>query len=823
MDEGIGIEARVAAGRARLPQVIGTEWEAGHRRDLAFLLAEQVDRRGKSGLPADAITDVINEGIDHTEFLLQRNRTPEYSYLSATFHRARFEATGRLADLDAAIGAYERAEADGLAGRRLWALGELLFIRFENTETPADLERSIRYLRTALAGGEPRADCHLRFADALLNLSLPVVFRAADPMAYGLVERMTPLVDAYVGEAIEHLTEAVLLDPRRADAVTLLNLAMLAGGAQSAPATESYRRLDAAVAALSPDDAKRAALVAVRHALGRIGWPVIEPTDDAEDQIARLERAVSELPEGHRLRPAVAAVLVGSRAAGQRRLRLEREAIGSVERGLRAESLTDLDHGLDLLRVALRTPSLSGFSPAELILGLGLARRAGISGRRRDLDEAIGHLESVADELSGQPAHPFAGAALGWLALAHRQRGHAAKAVRTGLAALRERAGQVLLLSGTGRSRVVARLLAAEALEIAGWALDDGLPERAVEALELGRGLLLHQATSTLDVLDVLTAAGEDNLATEWATVRDHAPAPDREHDLTALVTYRSFSPALPHRLLRHLGAPSVPLLSPPTTHEIATALRTAGADAFVYLTPTGQTVVVRPNGGVSLPTLPAPDVRLAAYLAASGGEWRKAFGELCGWAGSVVAPLLAAITPQRKADQEISLVVVPWGSLGRVPWHAARIGGRYACELARFSYAASASEFIAAVGRAGDPVVVTDPEARATWPPGALAVLATCDPGPAGYDEAGTYASALMARGAAAVVAPRWAIADQPGAAAMLAAFHTFLDESGRAGEALHRAQLWMLDPHRRPLPEMPDTDLTDPVLWGAFGHQGW
>jgi CHAT domain-containing protein len=98
-------------------------------------------------------------------------------------------------------------------------------------------------------------------------------------------------------------------------------------------------------------------------------------------------------------------------------------------------------------------------------------------------------------------------------------------------------------------------------------------------------------------------------------------------------------------------------------------------------------------------------------------------------------------------------------------------------------------------------------------------------------HDEALTLASALLAIGAAGVVASRWAIDDDPRTALMMVMFHRFLGEAPAApGEALRRAQAWMLDPER----EIPDTisaelrllaterNLADPAIWAAFTAQG-
>ena len=74
----------------------------------------------------------------------------------------------------------------------------------------------------------------------------------------------------------------------------------------------------------------------------------------------------------------------------------------------------------------------------------------------------------------------------------------------------------MFLQTGSARGLDAGRTAAAEAEQLAAWCLADRLPEAAVEALELGRGLILHAATSVAGIPDLLVTAGYAELADEW-------------------------------------------------------------------------------------------------------------------------------------------------------------------------------------------------------------------------------------------------------------------------------------------------------------------
>ncbi|MES4902504.1 MULTISPECIES: CHAT domain-containing protein [unclassified Streptomyces] len=116
----------------------------------------------------------------------------------------------------------------------------------------------------------------------------------------------------------------------------------------------------------------------------------------------------------------------------------------------------------------------------------------------------------------------------------------------------------------------------------------------------------------------------------------------------------------------------------------------------------------------------------------------------------------------------------------------------------------------------------------------GPLVVLSACetDLSSRDHDEALTPTTALLARGATDVVGSRWKVPDSASAALMVV-FHHHLTVTGLAPpDALRAAQLWMLDPDRRPVPGLRDELLTETegnvrglarvVSWAGFIHQG-
>jgi hypothetical protein len=279
--------------------------------------------------------------------------------------------------------------------------------------------------------------------------------------------------------------------------------------------------------------------------------------------------------------------------------------------------------------------------------------------------------------------------------------------VDSGLAGLRAYAGEVLLWTGAEHAVAAARGAADAASVVAGWCLAEGRLAAAVEAVELGRGLLLHAVTAATTVSGMLRADGYDDLAAEW----------DRTPERTAPGDVR-------RRVVDALGADGRMnrLTSTPSIAAIAAALRTIGADVLVYLLPAdvdrpGRLLVVDSTGTVC--RVPAPELRLdpdgpVAGFAGTGPatRWVGALDAVCDWAWpAAIAPLLDHLN---QADpvapgRAHRVVLVPIGATGCVPWHAARVpspsGHRYACHDLVVSYATSAAQLLDVAARDQLPV----------------------------------------------------------------------------------------------------------------------
>ena len=327
-----------------------------------------------------------------------------------------------------------------------------------------------------------------------------------------------------------------------------------------------------------------------------------------------------------------------------------------------------------------------------------------------DTRTAIEGLERVRSELlPGEAAHPLAAQVHSTLATAYRAEGRVAEAVESGLRALRAYGNDVLLQSGTAHALDAARHAAALALQLAEWCLADEWIEPAIEALELGRGLVLHSAVAGASVLDLLRAAGHAALAEEWAAAPP-APSPATAAEVVS-VTLADVPSDLRPRVLTALhdtdAAGRLFVAPAPDPAEIAAAVRRVDADALVYLLP-GRLLVVPADGAPRC--LSAPELRWDTFpgleAVASGrardlvplsGDADDAPGQwdaIADWAWTAaIAPLMADLG-ESGPDGPHRLVLVPSGTLGGVPWHAARSPESvYACQTFAISYAASARQ----------------------------------------------------------------------------------------------------------------------------------
>ncbi|WP_026116958.1 CHAT domain-containing protein [Nocardiopsis valliformis] len=355
------------------------------------------------------------------------------------------------------------------------------------------------------------------------------------------------------------------------------------------------------------------------------------------------------------------------------------------------------------------------------------------------------------------------------------------RARAAGAESLRAAAYQVFLQPTVSQALERAREAAGFAAVLAHWHTVDGEVRGAVEALELGRGLILHATTSVLSLAELLESAGKDALAYRWREYSrsraggtgDHAPeVPDlgepepgglSDTGLRDLLADAGMVPTarvpddLRHRVLRALeDSPRLRLLlRTPTTGEIAESLRRTGQDALVYLVPApagqgppiGVAVVVsasgalryEPLGGLtdledgSAHRLLRAQQRVARASPALRGQATENFNrELPGvlrWAGrTALAPLLAS-EAFAWLDRPPRLVLVPTGRLGAIPWPAVTLPGRPggpdqirphpALSRAVISTASTARQFVTVAGRA--PADVTSRPVLVLDPTGTL------------------------------------------------------------------------------------------------------
>lgn len=426
-------------------------------------------------------------------------------------------------------------------------------------------------------------------------------------------------------------------------------------------------------------------------------------------------------------------------------------AAGLAMRGLAAADVTLVDQAIARLADAAATPGL-GLRERPKVLqmhGFALHTRYSMTRDPRDLSNAIGVLEDARRAVEQELGSPVAGEVLLSLAFAYRTRGSEAlgdtdRAVRIGLAGLREQAGDVLLQDSDDNALLMARRASDDAADMARWFLARDRNAAAIDAIELGRGMVLHAATAGASVAEALTAAGHPALAAAW-TARAGGSGP------RGMPGDGEGGDDLRYRAMRALEgtAAEAALLSPPALDDITDALARTGADLLCYLLPqeengagmaTGMAVLVGRAGTVGW--IPLPRLRTGAgsmpgrFLQArrdaetanASGQTRRAWAATldatCDWAwDAVVTPLLKAALGGRRSGESgpPQVVLVPLGELGVIPWHAARRQHagtlRYACQDAVFRYASSARQLVEASRGAVrpwsvDPVLISDGDA---------------------------------------------------------------------------------------------------------------
>lgn len=520
------------------------------------------------------------------------------------------------------------------------------------------------------------------------------------------------------------------------------------------------------------------------------------PADSAHDggertaAVARLRAAADLLPAGHPVRPAVRgdlgldALTRGLDSGDEATLRDAVEEMLSAAAecpqdsahrsglllraagALRAHDrhtvgASRLDEGIVLLGSAAEAPHhrFHG-SRARCQYGLGelLVARHLRTGDSDDLRRAVSVLKAARESLESGPGDPFTAILTRALARAYRAGGRDDEDARrksrdTGRFVLAAHARAVLLQSGTHRGLVAAGAVGPDMLRLVTWCLEDDRPEEAVQALELGRGLVLHAATVGGTVPQLLREAKQPGLAQEWtAQVERAGRGGATGQGGAAGEGARAGQPApvevpddLRRRVLEALkGEPAeIRLLSAPSPEEIGRALTAMGRDALIHLVPArpgagsdrpGHALVVASTGAVR--TLPLPGLTVSAdsplgeHLRAADAfraagrnrppetdvafdpwirhrydserRWQRSLDALCAWAGDVVMTTLIDHARVWWPDRTPRLVLMPVGALGTVPWHAAAVpatsarpGADRACGSVAISYCAAARQLV--------------------------------------------------------------------------------------------------------------------------------
>ncbi|WP_218034547.1 hypothetical protein, partial [Acrocarpospora corrugata] len=693
--------------------------------------------------------------------------------------------------------------------------GSAYVARAARDSSAADYDRGITHLRKAIDAYRPEDP-----------LRVPLLFMAATAMAdrYGGTRDLA-LLDA-AGHYLDEVDRALEASgtPEYAPGTLDRRAAWLLRVTVSF--NQYLGRRDPATAARMTADLER---VAALTPPGHPDLPLISTLRAWAHGILSLNSGDPRAMAGALDQLMAAASGAGSDPLHGRALRGQ-AGLAAVLKGLTAGDRGLLDQGIQTLTEVVAAPDayLGETGTHRYVLGSALIQRSRVGGQRGDLDQGIAHLEAVIRDRRTGPLEGVYPILLVDLAQAYRLKGDP-RAVDTGLRALRERLADVLLQTGAERGLATAKAVRDDALETVHWALADGWPEAAVEALELGRAMILRAATAGDALPGVLRAHGHGELADEWqnhlATEQVAAPWEMAAVEVGPEGRIRTPGLMIPgdlrHRVLAAIEDTSLAeLLTPPGPAEIAQTLREAGRDAFVYLLPRsefgpGRALSVLADGKVTTTVLPQLDAarngRVDRYqraqnelvsavdrerdelVSAVGRErdepdstvsraqdepvstvdrerrgpvsavsrnergralarnelgraaelaklrWRHALDEVCDWAGEVA---MTSILEEIEAD-EPSIVLVPGGTLGIVPWHAARVpaeesldpgapgapgrvarvsaglrgdGRVYACQRAMVSYAASGRQFVAAAGRpvvgAGrDVVLVSGPD----------------------------------------------------------------------------------------------------------------
>jgi len=342
--------------------------------------------------------------------------------------------------------------------------------------------------------------------------------------------------------------------------------------------TETVAVLERAVSLVKPDDPLRPRLIAdletvrVMHEMrySRAG-PGIPLGNSKQEAFEKILVEAQNINRDHSDFPTLAA----------------QAAAGLMLRALADGDIRPIGKAISLMAEACAVPGLTYRERPRMlnVLGSAMLTRYHMSRDPRDLSHAIDRLEEARRAVEQELGSPYAASVLQSLASAYRIRGDAARgdvdrAVAIGLGALRERAGDVLLQDSDENALRAARSATSDAGEMARWFLNRGQSGPAIEALELGRGTVLHAATLGSGLAEALEDAGHADLAAEWARTMPRGEAADS--DAVGDLRYRIM-------MAIEGSQAEARLLAPPSLDEIKAALQARKVDALVYLLPRGE------------------------------------------------------------------------------------------------------------------------------------------------------------------------------------------------------------------------------------------
>jgi hypothetical protein len=475
-------------------------WLGGARADLDAAIAkwqEAVASIGAFPIPSDQVTLVTTTCLTALGKCLQ----------------ARFRHSGALADIDAAISAFQQAAditpPDYLAGC-LSGLGEALEGRFEYTGNMADLDAAISATGSAVEM-TPAAD-----PDGGMRLSNRGLAR------WRLAQHTGNMAD--LDAAIADLQAARAAEPGDQVCVARLGYALLDRFDRTGVPADLDAAIEVSQSAAGVgsgvDRHYAAGLALLGHALLR-RFEEAGNTGDFSASLEAFRAAVAATPDGHRDQVRFTANMAGAQMAGYRHLGRP-ERIDTVIAALRA--------------TVAATPPGDPQRPVQLNnLGNALQARFEHHGDKADLDSAVDALRTAVDVTStGNPLRTeYLGSMGSALVARFRQTGEAAD-LDAAIAALRA-AAEGTPADHPRRARHLTGLGAALRARFENTA-DDGAFEAAVSAFSAAA----DQRTAS---------AGERISAAAAAAAMLAGPVPQR-----ASALYRAAMELLPELSLRPLN-----------------------------------------------------------------------------------------------------------------------------------------------------------------------------------------------------------------------------------------------------------------------------